>query len=170
MTNEKSTNKTKQEQPIEGLGWMVGGVIGAAVVAWAIAGVAGLVGHGHLPPVGPGTGLISLLRVLGSGHWGDPAAAYPPDARASLPGPVLWWLSVAFVIGFTAGVVGAFVRYVEPEIARERLGRRSFEWRGARPRPWARHRDLRMGRATPRGFSLGRLDGRSTPTRKRTSS
>jgi type IV secretion system protein VirD4 len=160
VNNEKNTNKIKQEQPIEGLGWMVGGVVGAAVVAWAIAAVAGLVGHGHLPPVGPGTGLMSLLRVLGSGHWGDPAAAYPPEARAALPGPLLWWLSVALVISFTTAIVGAFVRHVEPEIARERLGRRSFEWRGARPRPWARHRDLRKGRATARGFSLGRLDGR----------
>jgi type IV secretion system protein VirD4 len=160
MTEAKNTNKPQHEQQIEGLGWMLGGLIGASVIAWAIAAVAGLLGHGHLPPVGLATGLISLLRVLGNGHWDDPAAAYPQDARAALPGPLLWWLSAALVIGLTAMIVGAFLRHVEPEIARERLGRRSFEWRGARPRPWARHRDLRKGRTTPRGFSLGRLDGR----------
>lgn len=160
MNNEKNTHKSEPEQPIEGLGWMLGGVVGAAIFAWAIAALAGLLGHGHLPPVGPATGLLSLLRVLGSGHWSDPAAAYPADARASLPGPIVWWLSAALVIAITATIASGFLRHVEPEIARERLGRRSFEWRGARPRPWARHRDLRKSRSEPRGFSLGRLDGR----------
>ena len=160
MNNDKNANRHEPEQPIEGLGWMIGGLVGTAIFAWAIAALAGLLGHGHLPPVGPATGLVSLLRVLGSGHWDDPAAAYPADARASLPGPTVWWISVALVTAISATVASAFLRYVEPEIARERLGRRSFEWRGARPRPWARHRDLRKGRSAQRGFSLGRLDGR----------
>ncbi|HET6507389.1 MAG TPA: type IV secretory system conjugative DNA transfer family protein [Baekduia sp.] len=160
MNNEKSTNKTEPNAPIEGLGWMIGGLAIATIVGWAVVVLAGLLGHGHVPPVGPAIGLVSLLRVLGSGHWSDPAAAYPPDVRGSLPGPVLWWLSAMVVIGLTATLVAAFLRHVEPEIARERLGRRSFDWRGARPRPWARYRDLRTGRSTPEGFSLGRLDGR----------
>jgi type IV secretory pathway TraG/TraD family ATPase VirD4 len=160
MTNTNKNNNAPADEPIPGLGWMAGGLVAAAAVTWTIPTVAGLVHSGHAPHIGPVGALISALRVLSGGDLSDPATAYPPDVRAGLPGPLLWWLSTTAVLGGIAVLVAMAMRYVEPEIARERLGRRPFEWRGARPREWARHRDLRQPRRAPRGFSLGRLDGR----------
>jgi type IV secretory pathway TraG/TraD family ATPase VirD4 len=155
-----NNKNTDLDDALPGLAWMAGGLALAAGVAWTIPALAGLLHTGHLPHIGPPRALISALRLLGDGHWGDPANAYPSEARASLPGPLLWWLVTLLVLGAAAAAVTLAVRRLEPEMARERLGRRAFDWRGARPRTWARYRDLRMGRGEARGFSLGRVDGR----------
>ncbi|MCW2992568.1 MAG: type secretory system conjugative transfer family protein [Conexibacter sp.] len=159
MSNDNNKN-TDLDDALPGLAWMAGGLVLAAGVAWTIPALAGLLRAGHLPHVGPARALLSALRLLGDGHWGDPANAYPSEARASLPGPLLWWLTTAAVLSAWAAVGTFALRRVEPQLARERLGRRSFDWRGAHPRAWGRHRDLRLGRAAARGFSLGRVDGR----------
>jgi type IV secretory pathway TraG/TraD family ATPase VirD4 len=161
MTNNntrQNTNKNDELPP--GLGWMLLGLLGMTAIAWAIPTLAGLLNTGRRPPLGAPEALIAGLRLLGDGHFSDPASAYPRAARAVLPGPLLWWLSAAVVL-LTVGAIAAVVlRRIEPEVARTRLGRRAFEWRGAHPRRWGRHRDLRHGRSEARGFSLGRLDGR----------
>lgn len=54
-------------------------------------------------------------------------------------------------------------RRVEPAVARTRLGRRSYDPRGSRPRSWALPRDvpaLSVRARTRERFTLGRLDGR----------
>jgi type IV secretion system protein VirD4 len=157
---DDNNKKNEFDDALPGLAWMAGGLVLAAAVAWTIPALAGLLNAGHLPHVGPARALISALRLLGDGRWGDPANAYPSPARDSLPGPLLWWLTTAVVLGAWAAVGTLALRRIEPQLARERLGRRPFDWRGSHPRAWGRHRDLRLGRATARGFSLGRVDGR----------
>jgi type IV secretion system protein VirD4 len=153
-------DKNDIEDALPGLIWMTGGVAIASVVAWCIPAAAALVNARRLPHLGPLRALVAGLRLLGDGRWRDPATAYPRDVQPLLPGPLLWWTVTLVVLG-AAGALGlAALRRFEPQVAHERLGRRSFDWRGARPREWARHRDLRQPRSAPVGFSLGRLDGR----------
>lgn len=160
MTHDKNTKNARPDDVIPGVGWMAAGVVAASVVAWTIPALAGLLHAGHLPGIGPPRALICALRLLGDGRWSDPAAAYPHEVRSSLPGPLLWWSTTAMVLGAWLAVATFVLRHVEPELARERLGRRAFDWRGSHPRAWGRHRDLRTGRATAHGFLLGRVDGR----------
>lgn len=156
-----NNNKNAEiDDAVPGLAWMAGGLLLASGIAWTIPALAGLLHAGHLPHVGPLRALISALRLLGDGRWGEPATAYPKEVRNSLPGPLLWWLSTTAVLAAWVAVAAMVLRRVEPELARERLGRRSFDWRGSHPRVWGRHRDLRLRRDTRRGFSLGRVDGR----------
>lgn len=161
MTTNKRTNDNNNRDEIDGLGWIAAGVAGATAVAWTIPAAAALWHSHHLIHLGPFSALASGLKLLGNGMWSDPAAAYPHPARSQLPGPVGWWMTTATLLALLAWAGWWLFVCIEPQIAAERLGRRSYDWRGSRPRPWARHRDLRRPRKQPAGFSLGRLDGRS---------
>lgn len=84
----KDDNKNSDvEDALPGLLWAVAGFVGASAVAWVITALAGFLHAGHLPHVGPLSALVAVLRVLAEGHWGDPAAAFPREARPSLPDP-----------------------------------------------------------------------------------
>ncbi len=160
MKNDKN-NDTDIGDLLPGLIWTAGGTVAASVVAWCIPAAAGLVNAGQLPHLGPLRALVAGLRLLGGGRWRDPATAYPRDVQPLLPGPLLWWVVTAAVLSAACAIAVFALRRLEPQMAQERLGRRSLDWRGARPRPWARHRDLRQPRSAQAGFSLGRLDGRT---------
>lgn len=160
MKHDKD-NKNEIEDALPGLIWMAGGTAVASIVAWCIPAVAALVNSGQLPHLGPPRALVAALRLLGEGQWSDPAAAYPREVQPLLPGPTLWWTVTVLILAGACAVVTFALRRLEPQVAQERLGRRSYDWRGARPRSWARHRDLRQPRSSAAGFTLGRLDGRT---------
>jgi hypothetical protein len=160
MKNDKN-NETDIGDALPGLLWMAAGSLAAAAVAWCIPAAAALVNAGQLPHLGPLQALVAGLRLMGDGRWRDPATAYPREVQPLLPGPFLWWVVTVVVVTSACIIAVLALRRLEPQIAQERLGRRSFDWRGARPRPWARHRDLRQPRSAQAGFSLGRLDGRT---------
>ncbi|MBI5105910.1 MAG: type IV secretory system conjugative DNA transfer family protein [Solirubrobacterales bacterium] len=154
-----------REQPGEdfaqGAVWLVGGLLVAAAYCWIVPAVVVLVHAQEAVRLSLPDAAASFGRLASRASLGDPASAYPGAARAQMPTAAAWW-SIAGVLHVAAGwIVLALVRRVEPVIARERLGRRPYDWRGARPRPWARPRDLRRRRRAPAGFSLGRVDGRT---------
>ncbi|HYZ81503.1 MAG TPA: type IV secretory system conjugative DNA transfer family protein [Solirubrobacteraceae bacterium] len=158
MTEQR--HRQQDQESIQGPGWILAGAVVLVLLCWAAPTLVVLVTQRHLPHLGAISATTSALRLVGEGHWTDPAAAYPRVVQHDLPGATAYW---ALTLGFLTVAVGGLLliaRCVEPEIARSRLGRRAYEWRGARPRTWARPRDLRRPRNAPKGFSLGRLDGR----------
>lgn len=149
-----------RDEPSEGLGWMAAAVVSFAVLAWFGATCVCLMYSGRVPSLNVPQAVGAVLRILGGGYWHDPASAYPDGVRRLMPGAVGWWAATAMiVITVGAATCAALVR-VEPQIARERLGRRAYDWRGSRPRAWARGRDMARDRDDPVGFAVGRLDGR----------
>jgi len=100
-------------------------------------------------------------------HPLDPAAAWPPDARKLLPGPVLFWATflILLVLLATAWVyLSAALRS-----ARRRMGRSVVVERTTRPADevgptgWARpqlFQELYVRAPTPWRVSLGRVNGR----------
>lgn len=133
-------------------------------LAWLIpAGVVALSARESLA-CSPGRAVAGTVRVVSDGRWGDPASAYPRRVRAQMPGAAVWWLLAGGMLGGGAAVAVAVWRRLEPQVARDRLGRRPYDWRGARPRSWARPRDVDELAATrsprPGRFTLGTLDGR----------
>jgi type IV secretion system protein VirD4 len=153
-------SRSRDEDQIEGLGVMAGVVIGFVVACWLLAATVCLAYAGTLPHLSLLEAVSSVLRILAGGHTADPAGAYPPRTREAMPAAAGWWATAGACVLCIGCVVAAFVRRIEPEMARERLGRRPCDWRGARPRGWARPRDLHTDERAPRGFSVGRIDGR----------
>src|SRR4051812_23181346 len=153
-------HRQQDQEPIQGLGWILGGAVVLVLLCWAAPALVALITQHHLPHLGAISATTSALRVVSEGRWSDPAAAYPRAVQHDLSGATAYW---AITLGFFTLTIGSLLliaRRLEPEIARSRLGRPAYEWRGARPRTWARPRDLRHPRNAPIGFSLGRLDGR----------
>ncbi|HWT95370.1 MAG TPA: type IV secretory system conjugative DNA transfer family protein [Solirubrobacteraceae bacterium] len=105
--------------------------------------------------------VIGTLRIISESRWSDPASAYPEAVRGQMPGAAVWWTVAGATIVLLIVIAMVAFRKIEPEVARARLGRRSYEWRGSRPRAWARPRDLGDLTKKSTGFSLGKLDGRA---------
>ena len=152
------------DDAVQGLAWMAAGAVMVAALAWLLPCAIVLVHAREVPRLGVFDAVASLGRLVGKGRTGDPASAYPAPVAAEMPGAGWWWLTAAILAGSALGLVCVAVRRIEPSIARERLGRRAYDWRGARPRAWARPRDLRRRRGEKTGFSIGRLDGRPVAT------
>lgn len=157
-----SEQRDQPTEPIPGLGWMAGGLAAVAAFAWLIPTTVVVVHAGRLPRLSVVEALVAAGRLASRGRWASPASAYPDEVRELMPDAEMWWATAAVMLLVLGVVVAMAARHLEPQIARERLGRRPYDWRGARPRPWARPRDLRGG--SDRGFSLGRLDGRAIRT------
>lgn len=151
---------TRDDAPIEGLGLMAATVVAFIAGCWLLAAVQCLAYAGTGPHLSVFEAVSSTLRLLAGGHSADPASAYPPRTRDAMPAAIGWWPTFSACL-LCAGCVGtALLLRLEPAMARERLGRRPFDWRGARPRGWARPRDLLTDEQAPHGFSVGRIDGR----------
>lgn len=122
---------------------LIGCVVASGAALWLWAGLAGvLFGHGW-----PSGGLGELLGVAGRlpGRLGDPASAWPADARARLPGPAGFYgalavLAIAFVVALM------LVRRVARMPGRSDPGAR-----------WAGASDLRSLRRRWPGAARGRL-------------
>lgn len=148
------------DEPIEGLGAMAAAVVGFVIGCWLLAAVQCLVYAGELPRANVVQAAGAVLWLLAGGHLYDPAAAYPVATRELMASSAGWWVVFVALVFALGCLVTAFATRVEPVMARERLGRRAYDWRGSRPRGWARPRDLRRRSDEAVGFSFGRLDGR----------
>lgn len=116
------------------------GLLGMASVGhWLVGNVAALLGKGRLLHAGVADALAALSRL--SDHWGDPRHAWPEPAASNLPGPIVYWASVALV---AAGAVaaGTFAMSVAGQRRHEPIDRRSRLGVAAQPH-LARRKDLR---------------------------
>ena len=123
-------------------------LLGALTVVVLLVGLlagpsAGTLLHsGSLETVGPAPTLTGWLQLVLEGRWGDPASAFPYPQRTLMPGPAGFWASVAWVVAVCAALAFAVARRLDATTASPTLGRRWWSLRGARPRSWARPRDL----------------------------
>lgn len=106
-------------------GVVVGGVVAAALCQWLIGNLAALLGHGRRLPVTPSQALVALVRL--PHHLSDPRSAWPQQAKASLPGPVLYWLATVLIVATLIAIAAAVLRLLagrqsEPIDKRRRLG------------------------------------------------
>jgi type IV secretion system protein VirD4 len=129
---------------------LIGGVAGPAALVWLWGGLAGLLfGHGW-PHVAAGQ--LPAIMVRLPARLAQPAAAWPRDVRALLPGAAGFFAA----LGLLAASTGAIVVLVSRAGLLAGLGRRSA---GAR---WAGAGELRAlhGRAQGGRLALGRCRGR----------
>ncbi|MFN8021124.1 MAG: hypothetical protein U0Q03_06290 [Acidimicrobiales bacterium] len=91
---------------------------------WLAAAIASLIGRGQLIDGGFVESLEAIIRM--PDHWGDPRRAWNEPAASSLPGPIVYWFSVALVVATViAGAVWWLQRRggrSEPIDKRRRLG------------------------------------------------
>ena len=128
--------------------------LAAAAAAVAVAGglvwwsgqLAGLVGRGRWPEIAPSVGLWVLLRL--PGHFGHPRLAWPPPARAEVPG------GVPLVAGGVASLLsGSVVAYGLVQVWR-RVPRRTSAGSRRAASPRAAERTRRVG-PSPTGVGAG---------------
>jgi type IV secretory pathway TraG/TraD family ATPase VirD4 len=142
--------------------------VGAAIVAVlafviAIPYVAALLYAGHLPSLTLTEAIQGAARIAVDGLWSDPAAGYPPPARAGLPAARGFAIATGMLVIVSASVAVAVLRALDVRVARPRLARAWFEVTGRRPRSWARPRDVRalwVSRPTPGRLTLGTIGRR----------
>ncbi len=102
------------------------GIAGTAAVGhWLVGNLAALIGQGRRLHAGLGDSLIALTRL--PSHADDPRLAWNPTAASNLPGPVVYWLSVAIVLVALMGLAVLILsrsegRRHEPPDRRRRLG------------------------------------------------
>lgn len=105
-----------------------------------------------------GTGAIAATM-----NFAEPTAAYPLDAQEQMPSGADWWaLLLGPLLLFTVPAI-VIARPLETRVAQRKLGRRGYDFRGSRPREWARPRDvapLVVGQRTGKRLTLGTLDRR----------
>lgn len=154
------TTERRDQNQVEGLGWIIPGLALFVLGCWLLPVTICLLRNGEVPPLTIPSAVSAVGRLVADGHLANPADAYPIGVRRTMPDAGGWWLGALWCFACCGATGAALMRHVEPQIARERLGRRAWDWRGSRPRPWGRPRDLRQPDADRRGWSVGRLDGR----------
>lgn len=115
--------------------------LGIACVVMLSPSAAILVVSRHVVALPAGEVLGAWVEIL-AGAWSDPASAFPSATRELMPGPVLWWTTVAATASISALLIFAVARRIDRLSARPTMGRRWHSLRGVRPRTWARPRDL----------------------------
>jgi type IV secretion system protein VirD4 len=139
-----------------GYGVAAAGIAGGLV--WATGQAAGLAfGHTwlHVDPAELAGVLVHLRE-----HLGDPAAAWPADAQAGLPGPVGMYATFTATTAAAATAAGQVLRLVGAD-DRPRLGRPGRATR-EKSSTWARRRELRgllVRHPVPGRLVLGRTSG-----------
>jgi type IV secretion system protein VirD4 len=143
----------------------IGVLLGGTLMLWLTGQVAGFINSGKWPSV--------TIAEMGSvvtqvpRHPLDPAAAWPKDDRALLPGPVLFWAT--FVVLLAVAVTAWLYLSAALRALRRRLGRVTVVERAAAapeqvgPAGWARpqaFRELYVRAPTPWRVTLGRVNGR----------
>jgi len=120
-----NAQRDNASDPLETLA--IGALILFGVVSgghWLAASLASMVGRQR--PLD--AGLTESITALGQlpKHWIDPRRAWPEPAASNLPGPLLYWLSVAVVIAAAVGAILLWVKYRqrrhEPIDRRRRVG------------------------------------------------
>lgn len=110
------------------LGIIVALFLGGAILMWLVGNVAALLGGGRLLHANLEQSWDALIHLRQ--HTNDPRLAWAPKLAANLPGPVLYWTSLAIVVIvamllFTGALVlvkGAGRARHEPVDKRRRLG------------------------------------------------
>lgn len=121
---------------------LVGLVVLLVLVVFAGPSAAMLLHSGHLAGVAPDATARGWVALFRDGLWADPAAGFPRQVRRYAPGAAGWWASLAWLAAVYVAAVFAVARAVDARVARPNLGRRWWNLSGARPRSWARPRDL----------------------------
>lgn len=70
---------------------------------WLVGNLAALIGRARLLDAGVSDALMALSRL--PNHWDDPRRAWSEPAASNLPGPVVYWFSVAIVVVATLAAV-----------------------------------------------------------------
>lgn len=138
--------------------------VAVGLFLWLVPAAAALVSHQTLPSAGIFSQIFGTVRILTDGHTGDPQMAYPPRARESLPGGVLFYVAAAVPLGLAAA--GGWLGWVRLDRVRvrARLARRAGDPRGSATRAFARGRDvpaLVVTHRTGDRFTVGELDRRT---------
>jgi len=138
-------------RPAAGLGddafaWIVAAAGTVVATAWAGAALAAAVAGeaGTIAFADAGRALVGLPA-----HLADPRGAWPPAARAALPGPTAYWACQAVVVAVVAAAVAGVV------VARSRLGDRRGPLGVTAEAGFARRRHL--GRLAVRAPEAGRV-------------
>src|SRR4051794_16045924 len=66
-------HRHQDQEPIQGLGWILGGAVVLVLVCWAEPAFVALVTHPPLPPLGAISATTSALCLVGEGRWSAPA-------------------------------------------------------------------------------------------------
>lgn len=139
---------------------VAGAVVGSV---WLTAMLAMLLVGGAATSVGFGDAAEALVGL--PAHLGDPAAAWAPELRASLPGPFLYWACQIVVLAAVTVLTRLAWRVFRPRAERDGLGVE----RSAR---FATRRDLRrlaVSGPTPGRIVLGRAGGQLVATEPKVS-
>jgi type IV secretion system protein VirD4 len=128
---------------------LFGSIVAFAVLVWLWGGVAGVVFGGGWPRIGGGELAGTLVRL--PGHLKDPARAWPPTARAQLPGPLGFYAALALVVSGLWLTAVLLLRFASGLIGGPAAGAR-----------WARGGELRSlaKRGSSARLALGRRGGR----------
>ena len=163
MTDRINDGAPTESPDAANLLWIVAAAAALSLFAVTIPAAVVAIHDKALPHGSIADLLVGSLKIVHEGHWRDPASAFPPELRAHMPPALGWWFTAAITALTLAAALIVLWRRVDTATARHRIGRRSYDLRGARPRDWARPRDLAplvVRRARPGRFTLGRLDRR----------
>lgn len=143
------------------LAWGAGALAVVLLAAWALPAAAAWLHDGHV--IGLGPALRGTAHLIGDQAWADPAGSYPASARHHMPRGAIWWAGAGWAaITLLALGIGAW-RRLDALATGAILGRRPGSIRGARPRAWARRRDvdaIAVRKRSGERFTLGELAGR----------
>lgn len=153
------TRPTRSASTDEPLLWLLGVLVTLAALLWATAQLAALIsGHG---PIQLDAGSLPHVATALARNPADPRQAFPPAARAGLPGPVLFYLAASLVLAIAGSVAwlalcrlgGSTSGFANRREIRDQLSLRSVQRRGKQTRP-----SIDARRAAPRevGLHLGR--------------
>lgn len=107
--------------------------------------------------------MVGSIAIAGKLNVGDPTAGYPPGAREQMPDGAAWWALLFAPACVLAGVAVVVARPLDVLMAQRKFGRRGYDFRGSRPREWARPRDvapLIVSERSGERMTLGKLDRR----------
>ena len=106
--------------------------------------------------------VVEAFRAIATGKLlsGDPAAAYPRDVRALLPGGWGYWTTLALLVALPAAALTAVAREAWVRMSRPAADRRWWQLRGRRPHEFGRYatvRALAVDVAQPGRHVVGRF-------------
>jgi hypothetical protein len=106
--------------------------------------------------------VVEAFKAIGTGKLlsGDPAAAYPRDVRALLPGGWGYWTTLALLVALPAAAVMAAAREAWVRMSRPAADRRWWQLKGRRPHEFGRYgtvRALAVDDAQPGRHVVGRF-------------
>lgn len=100
---------------------LLAAAMAVAVSVWTGAVTSAIAVGNGVPPIGLGDALRAVPSLLE--QPGDPAAAWPPDARSTIAAPTIYWVATALaVVALGAMLIGARMVWRSFSSGRRRLG------------------------------------------------